>query len=222
MDESRCPPPQPNGDRWVQRPAAGTTAATVAHCSSARTTPSASSCTPADVGTGLNDRLRRDLLGRLSQLTCPDAQFDDLAMHSGGPVHWATPRVAVDVEYRQFTGRLRHPALKGLATVALWCDCPSSHNIPPRRIAQDDDDVGACRGWYLRHPLTCGLPACLTAIKSRSSHGPLHFLRPPTQCDRRQTVVPTVALALRLDLRAKWWIEFWSDVGDAPDWARAG
>jgi bifunctional non-homologous end joining protein LigD len=67
------------------------------------------------VGTGLTDRLRRDLLGRLTELTCPDAPFADLAMHPAGLVHWVRPRVVVEVEYRQFTGRLRHPSLKGLA-----------------------------------------------------------------------------------------------------------
>ena len=38
--------------------------------------------------------------------------------HSAGAhVNWVRPRVVVDVEYRQFTGRLRHPSLKGLAAV---------------------------------------------------------------------------------------------------------
>jgi hypothetical protein len=47
-------------------------------------------------------------------------------------------------------------------------------------------------------------------LRVSAAHGRLHFLRPTFQCDRRQTVGRTVALALRLDLRAKRWTEFWS------------
>jgi bifunctional non-homologous end joining protein LigD len=68
------------------------------------------------VGTGLSDRTRRGLLGRLSELTCADSPFTGPAVHpAGARVNWVRPRVVVDVEYRQFTGRLRHPSLKGLA-----------------------------------------------------------------------------------------------------------
>lgn len=69
------------------------------------------------VGTGLTDRLRCDLLSHLSELACPEPPFATLALRPAGPVHWVAPRVVIDVEYRQFTGRLRHPALKGLAAV---------------------------------------------------------------------------------------------------------
>jgi bifunctional non-homologous end joining protein LigD len=70
------------------------------------------------VGTGLSDRLRRTLLVRLGELTCADSPFTGPAVHpAGAHVNWVRPRVVVDVEYRQFTGRLRHPSLKGLAAV---------------------------------------------------------------------------------------------------------
>ena len=70
------------------------------------------------VGTGLSDRLRRTLLVRLGELTCADSPFTGPAVHpAGAHVNWVRPRVVVDVEYRQFTGRLRHPSLKGLAVV---------------------------------------------------------------------------------------------------------
>ena len=63
------------------------------------------------VGTGLSDRLRRTLLVRLGELTCADSPFTGPAVHSAGAhVNWVRPRVVVDVEYRQFTGRLRHPS----------------------------------------------------------------------------------------------------------------
>lgn len=68
------------------------------------------------VGTGLSDRMRRTLAAALSELSCPTSPFTGPALVSTATrVAWVTPLLVVDVEYRQFTGRLRHPSLKGLA-----------------------------------------------------------------------------------------------------------
>ncbi|PJE16042.1 MAG: hypothetical protein CK428_02975 [Mycobacterium sp.] len=62
----------------------------------------------------MSHRAPRGLLQRLGELAEPLTTFSRPipAMDS---VCWLRPEVAVEVEYRQFTGRLRHPALKRVA-----------------------------------------------------------------------------------------------------------
>jgi bifunctional non-homologous end joining protein LigD len=68
------------------------------------------------VGTGLTDRARHTLAAALTGIGCPASPFIGPALVSTtGRVNWVTPLLVVDVQYREFTGRLRHPSLKGLA-----------------------------------------------------------------------------------------------------------
>ncbi|WP_426376119.1 hypothetical protein ACN9MI_20195 [Rhodococcoides fascians] len=86
-------------------------------CSSERTTRRASWSTSARVGTGFTDRIRRELRSTLTERTRPDS-----ALHGPIPrtdavgVSWVTPELVATVEYREqsTTGRLRHPAFKGI------------------------------------------------------------------------------------------------------------
>lgn len=69
------------------------------------------------VGTGFTDRMRRQLRSTLTERTRPDS-----ALHGPVPradavgVSWVTPELVATVEYREqsTTGRLRHPAFKGI------------------------------------------------------------------------------------------------------------
>ena len=69
------------------------------------------------VGTGFTDRMRRELRSTLDERTRPDS-----ALHGPVPranavgVSWVTPELVATVEYREqsATGRLRHPAFKGI------------------------------------------------------------------------------------------------------------
>ncbi|OBG75825.1 hypothetical protein A5700_23450 [Mycobacterium sp. E1214] len=65
------------------------------------------------VSTGLNQRQRARLVQRLAKLEQTAAPFAPPVPAARG-ARWVHPRVVVDIEYRQFTGRLRHPALKAV------------------------------------------------------------------------------------------------------------
>lgn len=71
-----------------------------------------------DVGTGLTDRERRDLLTRLRGLERPDAPFAAPVPRADAlRAHWVEPTLVGEVEYRRFTpgeGRLRHTSWRGL------------------------------------------------------------------------------------------------------------
>ncbi|ETD31625.1 non-homologous end-joining DNA ligase [Williamsia sp. D3] len=67
------------------------------------------------VGTGFSSAMRRELLEMLSEIetsTPPFAQTPPRAIAKDA--HWVTPKYVGDVEYREFTGKLRHPSWKGL------------------------------------------------------------------------------------------------------------
>lgn len=65
------------------------------------------------VGTGMTQRTRAGLVERLTDLQQPHAPFAAPLPDVQG-ARWVHPTLVVDIEYRQFTGRLRHPALKGV------------------------------------------------------------------------------------------------------------
>lgn len=65
------------------------------------------------VSTGLSQRERAKLVQRLAELQQPAAPFAP-PIPDDRDALWVHPRVVVDIEYRQFTGRLRHPALKAV------------------------------------------------------------------------------------------------------------
>lgn len=65
------------------------------------------------VSTGTTHRTRADLVERLTALEQPLTPFTPLAPDVRG-ARWVRPTVVVDIEYRQFTGKLRHPTLKGV------------------------------------------------------------------------------------------------------------
>ena len=67
------------------------------------------------VGFGLTTQLRRDLATGLAEIHCKSSPFIDL--RGGDEVNWVQPQLVVTVDYREFTGRLRHPSLKGIADV---------------------------------------------------------------------------------------------------------
>ena len=70
-----------------------------------------------NVGTGFTQQMLRDLLARLGPLSRPDSPFGEPVPreHSRG-VHWVSPRLVGEVEYRTLTAdnRLRHAAWRGL------------------------------------------------------------------------------------------------------------
>ena len=71
--------------------------------------------------------MRDALAHQLAELRCAASPFTGPTLASdGGRVGWVTPTLVVDIEYRQFTGRLRHPSLKGLADVD-----PDLVRLPP-------------------------------------------------------------------------------------------
>jgi bifunctional non-homologous end joining protein LigD len=67
------------------------------------------------VGTGFSTATRRELLEMLTEIETPSAPFVDTPPRSiAKDAHWVTPTYVGDVEYREFTGKLRHPSWKGL------------------------------------------------------------------------------------------------------------
>lgn len=78
------------------------------------------------VGAGMTPRTRASLMERLSDLQQPLTPFAAPIPELRG-ARWVRPTVVVDIEYRQFTGRLRHPALK-----SVLIDADSSGiSLPP-------------------------------------------------------------------------------------------
>jgi bifunctional non-homologous end joining protein LigD len=67
------------------------------------------------VGFGLSAKMRQTLGAKFVEVSCERSPFGDLQAVEG--VQWVTPSVVVNVDYREFNGRLRHPSLKGLAEV---------------------------------------------------------------------------------------------------------
>jgi bifunctional non-homologous end joining protein LigD len=67
------------------------------------------------VGFGFNAQTRRELCARFSKIGCTASPFAAAGPHDG--VNWVQPVVVVNVDYREFTGRLRHPSVKGIADV---------------------------------------------------------------------------------------------------------
>ncbi len=68
------------------------------------------------VGTGFNDRLLRDLRGRLDAIGRPDPPIPLAKGLSTKGVHWTEPRLVAEVRYSGWTadGVLRHPSFEGL------------------------------------------------------------------------------------------------------------
>lgn len=67
------------------------------------------------VGTGFTAKARRELLAQLEPTEQPAPPFDTAPPRSlTKGAHWVSPTLVGDVEYREFTDRLRHPAWKGL------------------------------------------------------------------------------------------------------------
>src|SRR5215208_477924 len=75
------------------------------------------------VGFGLSAKMRETLAAKFDEASCEHSPFGDLQAVDG--VRWLTPSVVVNVDYREFNGRLRHPSLKGLSEVE-----PSSVSLP--------------------------------------------------------------------------------------------
>jgi bifunctional non-homologous end joining protein LigD len=66
------------------------------------------------VGFGLSAQMRKTLAAKFIHLSCDASPFTGLQIAGA---RWLTPSVVVNVDYRDFNGRLRHPSLKGLADV---------------------------------------------------------------------------------------------------------
>ncbi|MDD4866077.1 MAG: non-homologous end-joining DNA ligase [Mycobacterium sp.] len=66
------------------------------------------------VGTGLSQRVRGALAAQLAAIAQPVTPFAG-PVPDDARISWVRPDVVVEVEYRQFTGRLRHAALKAVA-----------------------------------------------------------------------------------------------------------
>jgi bifunctional non-homologous end joining protein LigD len=73
-------------------------------------------CYAGRVGTGFNDRLLRDLRGRLDAIGRPDPLIPLAKGLSTKGVHWTEPRLVAEVRYSGWTadGVLRHPSFEGL------------------------------------------------------------------------------------------------------------
>lgn len=80
------------------------------------------------VGTGMSQRTRTSLVERLTDLQQPLTPFATPIPDVQG-ARWVRPTVVVDIEYRQFTGRLRHPALKG-----VLLDADSAATLLPDQV----------------------------------------------------------------------------------------
>jgi bifunctional non-homologous end joining protein LigD len=65
------------------------------------------------VGFGLSAKMRETLAAKFDEASCERSPFGDLQAVDG--VQWLTPSVVVNVDYREYNGRLRHPSFKGLA-----------------------------------------------------------------------------------------------------------
>jgi bifunctional non-homologous end joining protein LigD len=69
------------------------------------------------VGTGFNDRARRELLGELEPLAQEHSPFEErLPAGDAATAHFVEPRLVGEVAYGEWTlaGRLRHPVWRGL------------------------------------------------------------------------------------------------------------
>jgi bifunctional non-homologous end joining protein LigD len=66
------------------------------------------------VGFGLSTQMRRTLAAKFVELSCAASPFTGPQIAGA---RWLTPSVVVNVDNREFNGRLRHPSLKGLADV---------------------------------------------------------------------------------------------------------
>jgi bifunctional non-homologous end joining protein LigD len=64
------------------------------------------------ISSGLNRKARMTLHARLSEIRTARASFRD--MLPSAAVGWVHPRLVAMIEYREFNGRFRHPAFKGL------------------------------------------------------------------------------------------------------------
>jgi hypothetical protein len=64
------------------------------------------------ISSGLNCKSRTTLHARLSEIQTARAPFRD--MPPSAAVGWVHPRLVAMIEYREFNGRFRHPAFKGL------------------------------------------------------------------------------------------------------------
>jgi bifunctional non-homologous end joining protein LigD len=83
----------------------------------------------AHITTGFSERNRRVLYECLSQIGCADPPFTNIDSQAfGSQVRWVLPLLVGRVEYREFTGRLRHAAWKGIDQAD-----PSTVHLPPRR-----------------------------------------------------------------------------------------
>ena len=79
------------------------------------------------VSSGLSRKARTALHARLSEIEAPHSPFTDMPSSVG--VRWVQPSLIAVIDYREFNGRFRHPAFKGL----LHAD-PTI--VPLERIAQ--------------------------------------------------------------------------------------
>jgi bifunctional non-homologous end joining protein LigD len=83
----------------------------------------------ANITSGFTDRARRALYELLSEIGCPDPPFANIEPNAGGShVRWARPLLVGRVEYREFTGHLRHAAWKGIDQTD-----PKTVHLPARR-----------------------------------------------------------------------------------------
>lgn len=69
------------------------------------------------VMSGLSDRTRRALYAALSEIGCDASPFGGRPDARDHLVRWVKPLLVGRVEYREFTGRLRHAAWKGAAAI---------------------------------------------------------------------------------------------------------
>ena len=83
----------------------------------------------AHITSGFSDRARRALYECLSEIGCSDPPFTNIEPDSYGPhVRWVSPLLVGRAEYREFTGRLRHAAWKGIEQAD-----PKTVHLPQRR-----------------------------------------------------------------------------------------
>jgi bifunctional non-homologous end joining protein LigD len=75
------------------------------------------------VGFGFSTPMRNTLTDRFVGLDCRRSPFANMAHFDGA--QWVTPSIVVNIDYREFTSRLRHPSLKGVAQVE-----PRSVRVP--------------------------------------------------------------------------------------------
>ena len=136
------------------------------------------------ITSGFSNRARRTLYELLTQIGCTDPPFTNIdPVSDESRAHWVHPVLVGRVEYREYTGRLRHAAWKGIeAADPATAQLPLADDNP--RSSQHDHRYGQGR----RAPRDCS-----RSSGSRRSSTIITVSGDMADRRRRQAKVPTHA-----------------------------